>query len=66
MTENACGCRERERERERERATFLTKRNAVLFDILTHTHTQGNLVDKKETSIKYALLNIYITDRLLI
>ena len=26
----------------------------------THTHTQGNLINKKETSIKNALLNIQI------
>ena len=31
-----------------------------------HTHTQDNLINKKETSIKYALFKIYITDRLLI
>ena len=31
-----------ERERERERATFLTKRNVVLFDILTHTQVVLN------------------------
>jgi len=29
----------------------------------THTHTQGNLINKKQTSIKYALLNIQIKDR---
>jgi len=31
-----------------------------------HTHTQGNLINKKETSMKNALFKIYITDRLLI
>ena len=29
----------------------------------THTHTQGNLINEKETSIKNALLNIQIKDR---
>ena len=28
----------------------------------THTHTQGNLINRKETSIKYALLNMYARD----
>ena len=28
----------------------------------THTHTQGNLINEKETSIKYALLNMYARD----
>jgi len=29
----------------------------------THTHTQGNLINEVQTSIKYALLNIQIKDR---
>ena len=28
-----------------------------------YTHTQGNLINKEETSIKYALLNIQLKDR---
>ena len=30
----------------------------------TRAHTQGNLINKKETSIEYALLNMYKTDLL--
>jgi len=33
---------------------------------LERVHTQGNLINKKETSMKNALFKIYITDRLLI
>ena len=34
-----------------------------LARVHTHTHTQGNLINKKEISIKNALLNIQIKDR---
>jgi len=37
-----------------------------LVRVHTHAHTHGNLINEKETSMKYALLKIYITDRLLI
>ena len=29
----------------------------------THTHTQGNLINREQISIEYALLNIQIKDR---
>jgi len=29
----------------------------------THTHTQGNLINKEQISMKHALLNIQIKDR---
>ena len=31
-----------------------------------YTHTHGNLINKKETSMNYALLKIYLTDQLII
>jgi len=34
-----------------------------LVRVHTHTHTQGNLVNEKQTSIKSALLNVQIKDR---
>ena len=35
----------------------------TLARVHTHTHTQGNLIDKIETSIEYALLMLERKDR---
>ena len=35
----------------------------MLVGVHTHTHTQGNLIDKKEISIEYALLILERKDR---
>ena len=37
-----------------------------MAETVARVHTQGNLINKVEKSINYALLKIYITDRLII